>query len=219
MTLFLWHMTRTLSPCSRSGRSASEGARDDGAVVAGAARVGARAGVLLAVFVGGVRAAGTTAGGATMTDLAAAAAAADGVEAAMRSVGMWQEAPLDPAAYEFTMAFAMDTMAFSQWLQFVFLPRVRELSRPGGRCPPRASRRAGRARVGWDGRHGRPRARRAPRLRRPLRLRPQNTVGMPRAGDRAQHDLVGAAADRGEAGFPEEPRVHVSSMYPMPPWN
>jgi uncharacterized protein YqcC (DUF446 family) len=27
---------------------------------------------------------------------------------------------------QFEQAFAMDTMAFTQWLQFVFLPRVRE---------------------------------------------------------------------------------------------
>jgi uncharacterized protein YqcC (DUF446 family) len=26
----------------------------------------------------------------------------------------------------FTQAFAMDTMTFTQWLQFVFIPRVRE---------------------------------------------------------------------------------------------
>ena len=51
---------------------------------------------------------------------------ADRIEAEMRSIGFWQNEPLRPEQMEFTQAFAMDTMAFTQWLQFVFLPRVRE---------------------------------------------------------------------------------------------
>lgn len=39
---------------------------------------------------------------------------------------MWQDQPLRPEQLNFTQAFAMDTMTFTQWLQFVFLPRVRE---------------------------------------------------------------------------------------------
>jgi len=48
------------------------------------------------------------------------------IEAEMRRIGMWQAEPLQPEQLEFTEAFAMDTMAFSQWLQFIFLPRVHE---------------------------------------------------------------------------------------------
>jgi len=48
------------------------------------------------------------------------------IEAEMHSIGMWQAEPLRPEQLKFTQAFAMDTMAFSQWLQFIFLPRVRE---------------------------------------------------------------------------------------------
>ena len=48
------------------------------------------------------------------------------IEAEMRQIGMWQGEALRPEQMEFTEAFAMDTMAFSQWLQFIFLPRVRE---------------------------------------------------------------------------------------------
>ena len=44
----------------------------------------------------------------------------------MRRIGYWQAEPLRPEQMEFTQAFAMDTMTFAQWLQFVFLPRVRE---------------------------------------------------------------------------------------------
>lgn len=39
---------------------------------------------------------------------------------------MWQDKPLRPEQLNFKQAFAMDTMTFNQWLQFVFLPRVRE---------------------------------------------------------------------------------------------
>jgi len=44
----------------------------------------------------------------------------------MRRIGYWQSEPLRPEQMDFTQAFAMDTMTFAQWLQFVFLPRVRE---------------------------------------------------------------------------------------------
>jgi uncharacterized protein YqcC (DUF446 family) len=49
----------------------------------------------------------------------------DQIEAEMRRIGMWQTEPLRPEQLEFTKAFAMDTMPFSQWLEFIFLPRVR----------------------------------------------------------------------------------------------
>jgi uncharacterized protein YqcC (DUF446 family) len=48
------------------------------------------------------------------------------IEAEMKEIGLWQSEPLEAEKYEFRSAFGMDTMAFSQWLQFVFLPRVRE---------------------------------------------------------------------------------------------
>lgn len=51
---------------------------------------------------------------------------ADAIEAEMRQIGYWQNEPLRPEQLEFTQAFAMDTMTFAQWLQFIFLPRVRE---------------------------------------------------------------------------------------------
>lgn len=48
------------------------------------------------------------------------------IEAEMRRIGLWQEQPLRSEQMNFAWAFAMDTMTFAQWLQFVFLPRVRE---------------------------------------------------------------------------------------------
>jgi uncharacterized protein YqcC (DUF446 family) len=44
----------------------------------------------------------------------------------MRSIGLWQNEPLRPEQLDFKQAFAMDTMTFAQWLQFIFLVRVRE---------------------------------------------------------------------------------------------
>lgn len=44
----------------------------------------------------------------------------------MRRIGFWQDESLRPEQLKSTKAFDMDTMAFPQWLQFVFLPRVRE---------------------------------------------------------------------------------------------
>ena len=51
---------------------------------------------------------------------------ADQIEAELRRIGFWQNQPLRPEQMAFKQAFAMDTMTFSQWLQFIFLPRVRE---------------------------------------------------------------------------------------------
>jgi uncharacterized protein YqcC (DUF446 family) len=55
------------------------------------------------------------------------AARLDEIEAAMKAGGFWQADPLPAEAYQFTQAFGMDTMIFSQWLQFVFIPRVRAI--------------------------------------------------------------------------------------------
>ncbi len=58
-------------------------------------------------------------------DLYAQAAAKIGdIERTMRALGMWQGEPLSPAEQEIRGAFGSGSMAFSQWLQFVFVPRV-----------------------------------------------------------------------------------------------
>ncbi|MEO8612163.1 MAG: YqcC family protein [Chloroflexota bacterium] len=46
------------------------------------------------------------------------------IEAEMKRVGLWQDTPLQPEQYDFRAAFAGDTMAFPQWLQFIFIPNV-----------------------------------------------------------------------------------------------
>ncbi|HLL76066.1 MAG TPA: YqcC family protein [Pyrinomonadaceae bacterium] len=69
-------------------------------------------------------------------DYAAVAAKLDEIEAEMKRIGMWQEQPLPPEQYAFRQAFAGDTMAFDQWLQFILLPRAREIVSTRGRFPP-----------------------------------------------------------------------------------
>ena len=51
---------------------------------------------------------------------------ADEIEGEMRSQGMWRDQPLQPEQMNFKQAFGMDTMTFTQWLQFIFLPNVRK---------------------------------------------------------------------------------------------
>jgi uncharacterized protein YqcC (DUF446 family) len=65
-------------------------------------------------------------------------AAIAGIEAEMKASGCWSEEKLPDAAYAFHQAFAMDTMAFSQWLQFVFIPRVHQILDERGQFPARS---------------------------------------------------------------------------------
>ncbi len=57
------------------------------------------------------------------------------IEAEMRRIGLWQSEPLPETAYAFQEPFAMDTMAFPQWLQFVFIPRVKSSLAAVGEFP------------------------------------------------------------------------------------
>ena len=53
----------------------------------------------------------------------------------MKRIGGWSFEPLPEEAYEFHQAFAMDTMAFTQWLQFILIPRVRSIIAQKGDFP------------------------------------------------------------------------------------
>jgi uncharacterized protein YqcC (DUF446 family) len=57
------------------------------------------------------------------------------IEAEMKHIGYWSLEPLPDKAYDFHHAFAMDTMTFSQWLQFVLIPRVRSIIEQEGDFP------------------------------------------------------------------------------------
>ncbi len=57
------------------------------------------------------------------------------LEAELRARDLWSaHAPL-PQALASTQPFCVDTLAFEQWLQFVFLPRVEALLAAGAPLP------------------------------------------------------------------------------------
>ena len=70
-----------------------------------------------------------------MTDYGIVKGKIDEIEAEMKRLGMWQDKPLPDDAYGFRQAFGMDTMAFPQWLQFILIPRVREIISEKGQFP------------------------------------------------------------------------------------
>src|SRR5207244_12645283 len=59
----------------------------------------------------------------------------DEIEQEMKRIGYWRNEPLPPEMYDFHRAFAMDTMPFSYWLQFIFIPRVRSIIAERGQFP------------------------------------------------------------------------------------
>ncbi len=57
------------------------------------------------------------------------------IEAEMRRIGFWQDTPLEPTQYPFREAFAVDSMRYGQWPQFVFIPRARGIIDEHGEFP------------------------------------------------------------------------------------
>ena len=49
------------------------------------------------------------------------------IEAELRQLQLWSSTAPDSAALASTLPFCYDTLSFAQWLQFVFLPRMRAL--------------------------------------------------------------------------------------------
>ena len=74
----------------------------------------------------------------------------DAIEAEIKRIGWWREEPLPEEAYNFTRAFAMDTMPFVHWLQFIFIPRVCDIVASQGSFP-RVSQVGGQAVREFDG--------------------------------------------------------------------
>lgn len=48
------------------------------------------------------------------------------VEASLRVHGKWDERKPDPTDLNSTIPFCMDTLKFEQWLQWIFLPRMKD---------------------------------------------------------------------------------------------
>jgi uncharacterized protein YqcC (DUF446 family) len=57
------------------------------------------------------------------------------LEAEMRSLLLWEREAPDATALASTQPFCVDTLRFPQWLQFVFLPRMRALLDDGRALP------------------------------------------------------------------------------------
>ncbi|MEQ1975830.1 YqcC family protein [Xenorhabdus sp. SGI240] len=46
------------------------------------------------------------------------------IEATMKMVGVWQNYPPKPEAFDSTEPFSIDTMSAEEWLQWVLIPRM-----------------------------------------------------------------------------------------------
>lgn len=49
------------------------------------------------------------------------------LEAELKQLSLWSAVPPDPHALASTSPFCCDTMPLENWLQFIFLPRIRAL--------------------------------------------------------------------------------------------
>lgn len=57
------------------------------------------------------------------------------MQASLDALGLWEAGPPPAEALASTAPFAFDTLAFHQWLQWIFLPRTHALLDAGGRFP------------------------------------------------------------------------------------
>lgn len=57
------------------------------------------------------------------------------IEAEMRRLGVWESEPPPDEAFGSDKPFCVDTMVFTQWLQFVFLRRMKVLLEGGHPLP------------------------------------------------------------------------------------
>lgn len=64
-----------------------------------------------------------------------AASKADEIEAELKRLGRWMENSLPDECFDDMGAFGSNTMGFEQWLQFVLLPRIREIVEEKGDFP------------------------------------------------------------------------------------
>lgn len=61
-------------------------------------------------------------------DLLAFGRIADRIESELRAVDTWQADPLPQDVIDAGGAFGTESMAFTQWLQFVLVPRLRQVA-------------------------------------------------------------------------------------------
>lgn len=61
------------------------------------------------------------------------------IEAELRSLGWWAAESPGPQALASNQPFCVDTLRFEQWLQWVFLPRMKQLLEQAGELPARSA--------------------------------------------------------------------------------
>ncbi len=61
---------------------------------------------------------------------------ADEIEAELKRLARWSQNPLADEAFEDMGAFGSNTMSFENWLQFVLIPRIREIVEAKDDFPP-----------------------------------------------------------------------------------
>ena len=63
----------------------------------------------------------------------------ENLEKELRKLECWETIPPSNEAISSSVPFCMDTMAFTQWLQWLFIPRVRAILDQGGTLPKGAN--------------------------------------------------------------------------------
>ncbi len=57
------------------------------------------------------------------------------IERELRALGVWTTSPPAPEALASQEPFCVDTLAFDQWLQWIFLPRMKQILEHGQPLP------------------------------------------------------------------------------------
>lgn len=57
------------------------------------------------------------------------------IERELRALGAWEALPPDPQALASREPFCVDTLTFEQWLQWIFLPRMKAILETGAALP------------------------------------------------------------------------------------
>ena len=61
------------------------------------------------------------------------------LEAALRQLDLWSDESPSQEALSSEQPFAMDSLEFEEWLQFIFLPTLYEVLASGGALPERCA--------------------------------------------------------------------------------
>jgi uncharacterized protein YqcC (DUF446 family) len=63
----------------------------------------------------------------------------DALEAELRRLELWEREPPSAALLASTQPFAVDTLRFSQWLQWLLIPRMRRIFKGEGSLPTKSA--------------------------------------------------------------------------------